>query len=127
MYSSLRYGRRCGRFRSAARMSLEHAGRSEFTQFVADHVFGHEQLGEVFATMNQERMPDEVRNDRAIARPSLDRLTTSGALLLFDFAQQALIDIRAFFNRTSHANTSKFGTVYFIKATVIVQFIRLLC
>src|SRR5258706_11432561 len=52
--------RGCRRLRSAARMALEHAGRGEFAQLVSHHVFGHEQLHEVLAVVNHERMADEV-------------------------------------------------------------------
>src|SRR6516162_26589 len=71
---------RCGcrrGFRSAARMSFEHAGRRKFAQLVANHIFRHEQFREILAAVNQESMADEVRHNRAVARPSLDRLAAA--------------------------------------------------
>src|SRR5436190_14077509 len=83
-----------GSLGASARMSLEETRRSELAELVADHVFGHEQLHEVLAVVHHEGVPDEVGDDGAIPRPRLDRLTAAGALLLFDFRQQALVDIR---------------------------------
>src|SRR6516225_7404761 len=115
---------RCGcrrGFRSAARMPLEHTRRREFTQLVANHIFGHEQFREILPAVNQEGMADKVRHNCAVARPGLDRLAAAAALLLFHFRQQAFIDIRTFFYGTSHADTSKTGTVYSREPTSKVQ------
>ncbi len=71
-------------------MSAKEAGRGEFSQLVADHVFRDEQLEELPAVVNQEGVADKIRHDGAIPRPRLQRLTTAGAMLLFHFAVSSL-------------------------------------
>src|ERR1019366_4579992 len=96
-------------FRAPTAMALEHARRRKFAELMPNHVFGHEQLHEILAVVDHERVPDKIGNDRAIASPGLERLSTIVTLLLFDFRQQAFIHIRAFFQRTSHSFTSISG------------------
>src|SRR5215207_6687205 len=75
-----RGGRRLG---LAAAVPLERPGRGELAQLVPDHVLGHVHLEERLAVVDQERHPDEVRVDRAVPRPRLDRVPVAvgGALL----------------------------------------------
>src|SRR5262245_57777070 len=83
-------------------MAPKHTRRSELTQLVPDHVFGHEQLDELPAVVHHERVPDEIRHDRAVARPRLERLAAARAPLPLDFGQQPLIHVRPFFHRSTH-------------------------
>src|SRR5436190_19422976 len=83
-------------------MTAKHPRRCEFAQLVADHVLRHEQLDELPSVVHHERVPDEVRHDRAIARPRLERLATACALLTLDLTQQALADVRSLLDRTAH-------------------------
>ena len=87
-------------------MTLEHAGRREFAELVPNHVLGHEQLREILAVVDHERVADKIGHNRAVARPGLDRFAVASALLLFDLPQQPNVHIRTFFNRTSHSVTS---------------------
>src|SRR5207248_3089240 len=73
---------RGGRLRSAARVPLENSRRGKFAELVAHHVLGHEQLHEVLAVVDHERVADEIGHDGAIARPRPDRLAAAVALLL---------------------------------------------
>src|SRR5262249_39285614 len=74
---------------------LEDPRRRELAELVADHVLRDEQLHELPPVVHQERMPDELRDDGAVARPGLDRLAVPGGLAL-DLGQQARIDVRSF-------------------------------
>src|SRR5262245_5275803 len=96
-----RGGGRC-RLAARARMSAEHPRRRKFAQLVADHVLRHEQLDELPAVVNHERVPDKVRHDGAIARPRLERLATARTLLPLHFGQQPIAYIRTFFDRPTH-------------------------
>ena len=60
-------------------------------------------FSELPAVMDQERVADEIRNDRAIARPGLDRFAVRLACCFSTLASNLSIDVRAFFQRTSHA------------------------
>src|SRR5262249_59346254 len=52
--------------------------------------------------VHHERVPDEIRHDRAIARPCLERLAAARAPLPLDFGQQPLVHVRPFFHRSTH-------------------------
>ena len=93
----LRLGRVCAVF-------LERAGQREFAELVAHHVFGDEHRVKDFAVVNGERQADEIRRDGRTPRPGLDRRLLVGRLRLLDFVQQAEINKRTLFNRTSHKN-----------------------
>src|SRR5207248_5690823 len=86
----------------AAAVSLEDAGRREFAELVADHVLDDEQPHELPAVVDEEGMADELGDDRAVARPRLDRLPGTAPLLPVDLGEQAFVDVRAFFQRTTH-------------------------
>src|SRR6266852_1392146 len=86
----------------AAAMAAEHTGGREFSELMSDHVLGDVKPRKLAAVMHQEGLADEFRNDRAIARPGFERFATAAALLAIHFGQQALIDVRSFFQRTTH-------------------------
>src|ERR1043166_1611382 len=82
--------------RLAARVPLEHAGRREFAELVADHILGDEHLGELPAVVYQEGEADEIGHDRAIACPGLDRFAAPGALLALDLDEHLGVHVGAF-------------------------------
>jgi len=82
-------------------MGLEHAGRGEFAELVADHVLrdvdGHEDL----AVVHIEGVADKVGRDGGAAGPGLNRLLGAGLGRLLDFFEEVIIDEEAFFDGTS--------------------------
>src|SRR5438309_6753679 len=87
-------------------MTAKYPRRCEFAQLVTDHVLRHEQLDELPTVVHHERVPHEVRHDRAIARPRLERLAAARALLALHLTQQALADVRSLLDRTAHLTLS---------------------
>ena len=78
-------------------MSTEDAGRSEFAEFVANHVFGHVDRNESLAIVDGEVVADEIRSDHGFARPGFDRLAIgTGFGYGIDFREKLLIDEWAF-------------------------------
>src|SRR5262245_9435563 len=86
----------------AAAVPLENPRRRELAQFVADHVFRHVQPHELPAVMDHKRLTNELRHDRAVPRPGLERLAADAAMLTLHFGEQALINVRALFQRSAH-------------------------
>ena len=84
-------------FSLAAAVSPESPGGSELAQFVPHHVFRHEQLDELAAIVDQERLPDKIGNNGAIARPGFQWFLVAFALLLIHFRQQALVHVWSLF------------------------------
>src|SRR5437899_2039908 len=84
-----------------ARVALEGPRRRELAELVADHVLGHEQPHVLLAVMDQEGRADELGDDRAVAGPGLDRLADADPL---DLREQPNVDVRAFFQGTTHGN-----------------------
>src|SRR5262245_45061531 len=92
-----------GRGLLPAGVPLEQPGRRELAELVTDHVFRHVQLHEDAAVVDQERLLDEVRQDRAVARPRLDRLAVAGLLRLLDLGQKPLVVVRPLLRGPAHA------------------------
>src|SRR5436305_9921107 len=84
-----------GRLGLAAAVTAEDAGRGEFAQLVADHVFRHEQLHELLAVVDLKGVADEIRHDHAVPGPGLER--PPGGAHALDLGKQALIDVRPSF------------------------------
>ncbi len=82
-------------------MPLENPSRGKFSKLMADHVLRHKQLRELTAVVNEERVANKVRDDRAIPRPSFNGLTVP-RLLALDFGQQAEIDVRPLLDGSAH-------------------------
>ena len=92
----------CGRLgglglRGLAAVAAERSRRRKFAEFMSDHVFRHEHLEVQLAVMNQERLADELGNDRAFPGPGFDRLALARGLLLLDLGKQLRIDVRSLF------------------------------
>jgi hypothetical protein len=79
-------------------VSLEQTGRGKFTEFVANHVFGHVNGNEGLAVVDGEVMADEIRGDHRLAAPCFDGLAVgSGFGDGVDLGEKLLIDVWAFF------------------------------
>ena len=65
---------------------------------MTDHFFGDEHLQESLAIVNEKRMSNKLRNDRASASPRLDRLFFAFLIQLFDLSEKFLINERTFFD-----------------------------
>src|SRR5262249_45871090 len=86
----------------AAAVSLEDPGRRELAELVTDHVLDDEQPHERPAVVDEEGVADELGDDRTVARPRLDRFAGTAPLLPLDLGIQAFVNVRAFFQRTTH-------------------------
>ena len=76
---------------------LEGPGDRELSQFMPDHVLGHEHRDECPPVVDIERQPDEIGRDGGPTRPSLDRQLRLCSLGLLDFVQQIQVDKRTLF------------------------------
>lgn len=84
-------------------MGTENAGRGEFPELVADHVFRDIHGNEGFSVVHGEVVADEVWRDHGLARPGFDRLAIgSGFGDGIDFGEELLIDEGAFLEGTWH-------------------------
>ena len=89
---------RIGLFLADTAVCLEQAGRGEFTQFMANHVFGHVNGNEGLAIVHGEVVADEIRGDHRLAAPCFDGLAVgSGFGDGIDLGEKLLIDVWAFF------------------------------
>jgi hypothetical protein len=78
-------------------VGLEETGEREFTETMADHVFGHIHGHEVLAIVNEEGVTDEVRSDHGGTCPSLDGSFLLGVVKLVHFFEEGLLNEGAFF------------------------------
>ena len=77
-------------------MAPEHTRKGKLSQLVADHIFGHINLLEIFPVVDQKRHGNEFGDDGAVAGPGLDGLALT--LPLGDNLLEKLgIHVRAFF------------------------------
>src|SRR5687767_4075694 len=84
------------------RVAAERSRRGELAELVPDHVLLHEDLEELVPVVHFERVPDELRDDRARAGPGLDGLLRAILVELGDLAVQLLVDERALFCASAH-------------------------
>src|SRR5581483_52801 len=85
-----------------ARVGGEGPGRRELAELVTDHFLGDVHRDELLAVVDAERQADELRQDRAAARPGLDHVVAHGAARLLGLLDQAALDERAFPDGTCH-------------------------
>jgi hypothetical protein len=86
-----------GLFLTDTAVGTEDAGRREFAEFVADHVFGDINGDEGLAVMDCEVMADEIRSDHRLAAPCFDGLALgSGVGDGVDLSEKLLINVWAF-------------------------------
>ena len=83
-------------------MAPERPGGGKLAELVANHVFGHVELGEGFPVVDGKVLADELGHDRAGPGPGLDRFTAAGGFGPRHLLEQPLDDVRAFLERTSH-------------------------
>jgi hypothetical protein len=84
-------------------VAAENPGWREFSQFVADHVFGDINGDESLTVVDGEVMADEIRGDHRLAAPGFDGLAVgSGGGDDIDLGEKLLIDVRAFLERAGH-------------------------
>ena len=79
-------------------MALEGTRQGKLTQFVADHVLGHESRHMLAAVMPRNRQADKIGQYGGTARPGLDRTLVVGAASGLNSLQQMPVDEGAFFN-----------------------------
>src|SRR3954469_13789748 len=85
-----------------AAVALEGPGRAELAELVPDHVFLHEDLDELVAVVDLERVADELRDDRAGGAPGLGGLLGAPLVEQRDLLEQLFGDERTFFGASAH-------------------------
>lgn len=83
-------------------MFLEDSRWRKFPEFMAYHIFSHEDGIKNFPIMNQERVSDEIRRNCRPTRPSFDRLFGATCIHLIDLLYQVKLDEWSLFQRSSH-------------------------
>jgi hypothetical protein len=83
-------------------VSGEPARKGEFPEFVSDHVFGNEDRKVRFSVVYAEGVSNELRNDGAVAGPSLDNGLLAGNIELLDFAEEASVDVGSLLEGAGH-------------------------
>ena len=78
-------------------MSAENSREGELAEFMTDHFFGHEDLQKRLAIVDEEGVVNEFGNNRASARPRLDRLLLATLVELFDLFTELNVYVRSFF------------------------------
>src|SRR5690606_32058921 len=78
------------------------AGTGELAQFVADHVFVHENGDMLTTVVYRDGQTDHLWQDHGTARPGFDWLAIVLLHRHFDLLQKVKIDKRTFFQRTWH-------------------------
>src|SRR5689334_25363702 len=85
-------------------MSVEHPGRRELAELVADHFFVHHDRNVLLTVVDAEIQPDELRQDRRTPTPDPDHFVTARSARGFRLAQQKTVDKRTLPNRTCHCS-----------------------
>jgi len=75
------------------------SGRSELTQFVANHILGYEYRYMPPAIVHPDGEADHLRNNGRRSRPGLDASLGLGSTQCLDFSQQFGVNKRAFLDR----------------------------
>src|SRR6185369_9908216 len=91
------------------RVSLEGAREAEFTELVADHVFGHIHENELLPVVNRNRVSNHLGDDRRASRPGPQYFLLITRIHAFNFCGQMRVDERPFFCRTCHKVSSQFS------------------
>ena len=77
-------------------MTVEGTRQSKFAELVADHVFIDVHRYVLAAVVNSDRQTDEFGDNRAAARPGLDRTLVTTGLGGFDLLHERTVDKRSF-------------------------------
>src|SRR5258705_948110 len=83
-------------------MAVERSRRREFSEFVTDHLLGHQHRDMLLAVVDAERQPDELRQDGRAPAPDPDHLVATRRTRGFCLLEQIAVDERALPNRTRH-------------------------
>ena len=76
-------------------MASEEAGRCKFAEFMANHIFRNVDGNMFAAVMNSNGMPQEFRENRRAAAPSLDDFLFPCSIQGINFLFQAFLDVRS--------------------------------
>src|SRR5688500_5612652 len=85
-----------------AAVALERPRRGELAELVPDHVLLDVHAQELVAVVDLERVPDELRDDRACPGPRLDRLLGAPLVEQHDLLVKLLGHERTFFCASAH-------------------------
>src|SRR5262249_58627580 len=83
-------------------VAIEHAGRRELAELVADHFLGDHHRDVLLPIVDAERQSDELRQDRRAPAPDLDHLVPARRARGFRLLEQIAVDERTFPDRTCH-------------------------
>ncbi|MNZ94594.1 hypothetical protein D3C78_1137070 [compost metagenome] len=92
-----------------SRVAFEGTSQREFTELVANHVFGNIHRNVRTTVVNRNGQTDEVRQNRRTARPSLDWTLVARCTYRIYFFQQVQVNERAFFKRTCHSSITLYS------------------
>src|SRR5579862_1207454 len=111
-------GGRCGRrrggdtggllVRDLARVTAEQPGRRELAELVPDHVLGHVHGNELVAVVHRERVPDEIRDHRARARPRLHDALLVARVHRANLLHEAVVNVGTFMYASRHYRVALF-------------------
>jgi hypothetical protein len=87
-------------------MELEGAGRTEFTELVADHRLGHVDRDVLATVVDGKRVANHVGDDCRAAAPGLNDLALAGFVLGIDLLEQVLVDEGTLFETACHVSVS---------------------
>src|SRR5262249_4649397 len=85
-------------------MTIEHPGRRELAELVANHFLVHQDRNVFLAVVDTEIQPDKLRKYCRAPAPYFDHLVTTRSARGFLLAQQIAIDKGTFPNRTRHSS-----------------------
>jgi len=75
-------------------MAVKGPGWREFSQFMADHVFGYKDRYEFFAVVHRKGLADQFGGNGGSTRPGLDNRFTASGILSSHLFQKTFIDER---------------------------------
>ena len=79
-------------------MAVKSPGRRKFTQFMADHVFGHKDRNEFLSVVYRKGLSDQFRGNGGTARPGFDDRFAPRGFLPSDLFQKAFLYVCTLLN-----------------------------
>lgn len=83
-------------------MSGELAREGKFPELVSDHIFSDEDRKVCFSIVYAEGVSDELRNDGAVAGPSLDDGLLAGSGKLLNLGEETCVDVGSLLEGAGH-------------------------
>src|SRR5258705_8066735 len=83
-------------------MAIEHAGRRELAELVADHLLGDHDRDVLLPVVDAEGQTDELRQNGRAPAPDPDHFVPPGRTRDLRLLEQIAVDERALPNRTCH-------------------------